>query len=978
MNTATPKRPLVSRTNSSRNSQARRGPVKSRTPKTKPAIAHNGGNDQAVRPIEASAIYSELGPMNKSISYQDGQLVKEPNAWLTKGTLNTMIFNNLTEVKEFIKDAPENLVMTYGVTGREKAVIVASKDYEGTGENTITRTRQNFYFSDGPGIMMLDIDLDGWNEPESDEDKDVNRMTTANTNRTTRPIMDRSKRRDLQRNIIKIVKMVARSLVDATMLRSASSSSGIILPDGTSMGLVGQRIYIPVNNASLIPAAGEALWTLLAAEGYCWVIISKSGRFLRRTLIDRCVFQPERLDFVAPPNLGPGLSRKVPEPYILGDPNVRFDLTRLIDVVKQEDRDRAEENYRRIKQALEPKRKAIHEAWLNEEGKKYEQRTNMSWDQVRLNLMKIFEDRTLPLFFSLITSDGTEVTVSELWDDPKKYDKQRFHDPLEPDYRNDPRIAYLRMLDVKEPYIYSHAHGGCRYKLEAPRVRVEIAKGQGPQIRDQCMGVLIESQNLYCLGNKGPMVHVSNRGHLEVVDPMWLTDKLERWIDFVQVRGVGASRHLEPADAPYRLAGELLKTFRNYSGFQIIEAVIRHPTLLPDGSLLTTSGYDPQSKLFLAAPEGSSFYIPVNPSLEEAEAALRVLWNPFARFPWRGAVDRGVMLSGLLTACVHAALPTVPGFGFDAPAAGSGKTLAARTMGALATGEEPAVSAPVSPRDDEYRKRLTSQLLAGNSVILLDNLVGPLDHPALNAYMTGGRFEDRPLSATKMVDFPTRALFLVTGNHLRITGDAYRRILVARMNAKSDNRIYSFDPLKLILATWQEMVAAALTIIRAWITAGRPRLGPGRTESFEDWDDLVRQPACWVASWSKFSSGKPRFADPNKSLERNLAQDPENQQLLALLTAWEACFNAQPQPEVLQVKDLISFVSGHQEAPHASPVRQLHAALVDIAGEPNGAINPRRLGWWLEHHADRPLNGLRLMRRGPRQGAKCWVVVRTP
>lgn len=173
MNTATPKSPLVSRTNSSRNSQARRGPVKSRTPKTKLAIAHNGGNDQAVRPIEASAIYSELGPMNKTISYQDGQLVKEPNAWLTKGTLKTMNFNNMTEFMEFIKDAPENLAMTYGVTGRETAVIVASKDYEGTDENTITRTRQNFYFSDGPGIMMLDIDLDGWNEPESDEDKEV-------------------------------------------------------------------------------------------------------------------------------------------------------------------------------------------------------------------------------------------------------------------------------------------------------------------------------------------------------------------------------------------------------------------------------------------------------------------------------------------------------------------------------------------------------------------------------------------------------------------------------------------------------------------------------------------------------------------------------------------------------------------------------------------------------------------------------------
>lgn len=172
MNTSPPKSPLVSRTNRSLNSQSRRLPVKSRKPKTKPLIPPDSRQDQAELSLELSAIYSELGPQNKKISYKDGQLVKESNAYLKKGTLKTVKLSNLNEFMEFIIDAPDNLALTYGVTGRESAVIVASKDHDGTDENTITRTRKYFYFSDGPGIMMLDIDLDGWNESESDEDKE--------------------------------------------------------------------------------------------------------------------------------------------------------------------------------------------------------------------------------------------------------------------------------------------------------------------------------------------------------------------------------------------------------------------------------------------------------------------------------------------------------------------------------------------------------------------------------------------------------------------------------------------------------------------------------------------------------------------------------------------------------------------------------------------------------------------------------------
>ena len=305
------------------------------------------------------------------------------------------------------------------------------------------------------------------------------------------------------------------------------------------------------------------------------------------------------------------------------------------------------------------------------------------------------------------------------------------------------------MLDVKEPYIYSHAHGGCRYKLEAPRVVVEIVKGNVHQLKMQCMAVLSKSGDFFSYGSDKPvMAQVMKWGKLKVLDAMWMTDELDRRIEFRQVMGSGSSRKSVPADTPSGVSASLLTNFIKFKGFPPLEAVIQDPILRLDGSLLNTPGYDSQTKLYLVDRPGSSFSIPVNPSQEEAATAVNVLWAPFAEFPWCGAVDRGVVFAAELTACLRPILLTAPGFGFDAPTAGTGKTLAAKAIGALATGVEPPVIPPVPPRDDETRKRLFALLMEAVRVILLDNLIDPLGNAALDSFLTAKFYSDRPLSTS--------------------------------------------------------------------------------------------------------------------------------------------------------------------------------------------------------------------------------------
>jgi hypothetical protein len=115
------------------------------------------------------------------------------------------------------------------------------------------------------------------------------------------------------------------------MLWRISASSGICAPDGRELtGIRGQRLYIPVTDASHIPLAGEALAALLWAAGHGYALVGKAGQVLLRTLIDASIWEPERLDFAAPPILADGLFRRPAAAQIWGDPAGRFDLRELL------------------------------------------------------------------------------------------------------------------------------------------------------------------------------------------------------------------------------------------------------------------------------------------------------------------------------------------------------------------------------------------------------------------------------------------------------------------------------------------------------------------------------------------------------------------------------------------------------------------------------------------------------------------------
>ena len=208
---------------------------------------------------------------------------------------------------------------------------------------------------------------------------------------------------------------------------------------------------------------------------------------------------------------------------------------------------------------------------------------------------------------------------------------------------------------------------------------------------------------------------------------------------------------------------------------------------------------------------------------------------------------------------------------------------------------------------------------------------------------------------------PNRSVLLMTGNNLTLSGDLARRVLICRIDPKTDQpfaREFDLDPLEYVLKHRQEMVAAALTIVRGWLTSGAAR-APGRMASFEQWDDLVRQAVAWVGR--NIRPGE--FADPMGAVVKAQAADPEQ----AVLGAFLAAFHEEFGGDWVTAVNLI-------DACRISP-SPLKSALADLNGgrEPS---SPQSVGRILGYRRDRIVDGFRLEAIDDRRaGSKLWRVV---
>ena len=749
------------------------------------------------------------------------------------------------------------------------------------------------------------------------------------------------------------------------MLWRPSASAGLVAPDGLELtGLYRHRLYIPVSDASGIPEAGRRLEALLWAAGMSWHEVGDAGQALARCLVDPSVWQPERLDFAAPPILQDGIRRPSAAAHIYGDAAQLFDLSaivanaaaadKIVSKLKRESRD-----------AIKTQCKVQREKWATDRAPALARARSITVEKARELLIRASEHAVLMGDFMLTAADGAQVSVGDVLDHPDRWHNARFADPLAPD--DDHRVAVVNLKSGTRPALFSHRHGGVHFELLRQSARVQVGRGLRISTTDAVLQVLRDRGELFDFG-QGAVAYVAT-GRARPVSPDWLMDHMGRVCEFYAVRTRkvdGVEELVEQADDAPPVVARAVLAKHGERGFKSLVAVVTAPTLRADGSVLDVPGHDADSGLLYFSDDPNPPRVPLNPTPADALEALRFLWRPFAKFPLVDDVARGVVLHGLLTAAVRAALPTAPGIALDAPAAGTGKTLLARCVGILATGTEPAVLPPADD-DAETRKRLFAALREGARVLLWDNVRELLGCAALDAFLTAGTFSDRILGLSETATLPNRAQFIATGNNLRLTGDTCRRVFLARLDAQTEApyaRDFLFDPAQRIESERAQYVVAALTIIRAFIVAGRPKLGKGRTASFELWDDLVRQPICWLKTLVAQADGDdlPSLDDPLQAAQTAFDQDPETTKHTALLHAWRAEF---PGIAATVAGALARGVDGND----------LHAALDEIGGQ-GSKTNPRIVGRWIERHVGKRIKGLRFERGTMSRGLTTWIVKR--
>jgi hypothetical protein len=407
-------------------------------------------------------------------------------------------------------------------------------------------------------------------------------------------------------------------------------------------------------------------------------------------------------------------------------------------------------------------------------------------------------------------------------------------------------------------------------------------------------------------------------------------------------------------DPPARHAVVLFESTR-YQYLPVLRGLTRQPYLRPDGSLMMAAGYDPTTGMF-GEFDTREFSIPESPSRAEAQAALALLKDLLTEFSFAHDTDLAAALAAMLTAAVRPSLTHAPMIHARAHMVGSGKSYLCELITAFAT---PQRGTPTTfpGDDDECRKLLLAELLRAPAVIEFDNLTGDLvAHKSLCTALTSEFMSGRILGVSKTASVSTRALFLSSGNNVGPVQDMSRRCITIHLDpgceipsARSFRRP---ELVREVLCERGGFVAAALTIVRAWIVAGRPKGDCKSMAGYGDWSDLCRQPLLWLG-----------LADPTHSMFEAMAEDPDRETLDRLLTGWQSAFGKSP----AMVRDAVRVSALGVD--HA----ELREVLHDIANE-RGEINRHRLGRWIRRHAGQIVDGRRFVRASGNRSAVAWRV----
>jgi putative DNA primase/helicase len=393
----------------------------------------------------------------------------------------------------------------------------------------------------------------------------------------------------------------------------------------------------------------------------------------------------------------------------------------------------------------------------------------------------------------------------------------------------------------------------------AGRRTIRVVKGEIARVVDEAEAALIAVDDAAPVLERGGMLVQPIVGQLPATRGRKTESTMLRRLSAANVvyllnkyaagfeRYDGRAKDFVQIDPPPAVATQLLE--KGKWKFPRVAGVISAPTLRPDGTILDRPGYDQVTQLWYA-PD-SKLSVPAlieKPSREQAVEALQLLEELLVNFPLVGDVDHAVTVAGILTSVLRGAFDMAPMILFRAHDVGAGKSYLADLISTIARGRPCPVITFVKSME-EMEKRLGSLVLEGVPIISLDNCSSDIGGDLICQITERPLVKIRILGKSETPECEWRGVLHITGNNITFMADVSRHGLVANLDPKVERaelRKFDFNPVDRVLANRGAYVAAAITIARAYIAAGKPNVC-GPLGSYEQWTDIVRAPLIWLA-----------------------------------------------------------------------------------------------------------------------------------
>jgi hypothetical protein len=393
------------------------------------------------------------------------------------------------------------------------------------------------------------------------------------------------------------------------------------------------------------------------------------------------------------------------------------------------------------------------------------------------------------------------------------------------------------------------------------------------------------------------MIRENSEGHarMKFMDKDGFSHHLNNVAKFVRISGekgkaVGVAA---PDDVvKYLFAGD-------YGTYPELRGLVTTPTFTHSGRLLTTPGYDSDSRLYYQPDVTLAIKtVHAKPSEEEVMRAKQLLIEEvLADFPLGGLtrpeiVEQALHGDGVPAVTNMVALlllpfmremvvgPT-PGHLLVKPAPGTGASLLTDAFSIITTGRvTPALAMPTNK--DELSKTLTSVLSNGQNIVFFDNINHSVDSGELASAMSSPTYQARILGKTQTVEVDVRCAWVFTGNNVTLSSELVRRLVMIDLDARVANPELRTGFRHEDIRGWAlenrgELVWACLTLIQNYIARGMPQQNEVILASYEN--------------WSRVMGGVLKEAGLNGFMEnrnelRSKADDESDDDLLMLIEAW--------------------------------------------------------------------------------------------